>query len=241
MSQHYFTSVPAATESELTQKEFQIRGRQYTVNLADQVFSHQKLDLATSVLLDFVPTATGPALDLGCGWGPITLGLCADISQAEDAPQVREPGCDPKGELPWVLGVDVNERALDLTNRNLQQAGFSQALPEENGSQPADGTYARPLGKALLAPEALALLKHHNWQFQTIWSNPPIRIGKDALHELLLTWLPFLAPQGAAYLVVGNNLGAGSLMKWLIEQGYPTEKVKSKKGFAILRVQKPPQ
>ena len=70
--------------------------------------------------------------------------------------------------------------------------------------------------------------------YDEIWSNPPIRIGKAALHELLLTWLPRLAPGGRAVMVVGKNLGADSLQRWLTEQGYPTERLASAKGFRVL-------
>ena len=52
-------------------------------------------------------------------------------------------------------------------------------------------------------------------EFTVIWSNPPIRIGKEALHALLLQWIPRLAVEGAAYLVVQRNLGADSLHAWL--------------------------
>ena len=55
-------------------------------------------------------------------------------------------------------------------------------------------------------------------RFDTIWSNPPIRVGKEVLHNILLTWLPQLAPGGAAYLVVQKNLGSDSLQKWLDAQ-----------------------
>ena len=58
--------------------------------------------------------------------------------------------------------------------------------------------------------------------FDEIWSNPPIRIGKEALHDLLLTWLPRLAPGGRMVMVVGKNLGADSLQRWLGEQGWPS-------------------
>ena len=71
--------------------------------------------------------------------------------------------------------------------------------------------------------------------YDEIWSNPPIRIGKEALHELLLTWLARLAPDGRAVMVVGKNLGADSLQRWLGEQGYPTERLASSaKGFRVL-------
>ena len=110
-----------------------------------------------------------------------------------------------------VTGVDVNERAVALANENARSLGiegrFVACLPE---AVPADATY------------------------DEIWSNPPIRIGKPALHDLLLTWLPRLRPGGRAVLVVGKNLGADSLQRWLGEQGYPTERLASAKGFRVL-------
>jgi 16S rRNA (guanine1207-N2)-methyltransferase len=112
-----------------------------------------------------------------------------------------------------VWAVDVNERALELTRLNAERLGVAvrACLP---GDVPADVS------------------------FDQIWSNPPIRIGKQALHELLLRWLPRLTPDGIARLVVGKNLGADSLQRWLVEQGWPTERVDSEKGFRILQVRR---
>ena len=77
-----------------------------------------------------------------------------------------------------------------------------------------------------------------NQVFDEIWSNPPIRIGKEALHELLLTWLPRLAPGGRMVMVVGKNLGGDSLQRWLTEQGWPTERLASSKGFRVLETRR---
>ena len=109
--------------------------------------------------------------------------------------------------------VDVNERALALCQLNAER------------HQVADRVQVMP-------PEAA----DPTVQYQEIWSNPPIRIGKAALHELLLTWLPRLTPDGVARLVVGRNLGADSLQKWLISQGYACRRVASAKGFRVLEV-----
>jgi 16S rRNA G1207 methylase RsmC len=110
-----------------------------------------------------------------------------------------------------VTGVDVNRRAVLLANENAAALGvadrFTAMTPEE------------------VPPDAV---------FDEIWSNPPIRIGKSALHGLLLTWLPRLRPGGRAVMVVGKNLGADSLQRWLGEQGYPTERLASAKGFRVL-------
>ncbi len=114
-----------------------------------------------------------------------------------------------------VTAVDVNQRAVLLANENAATLGvtdrFGAVLPEQ---VPADA------------------------EFDEIWSNPPIRIGKAALHELLLTWLPRLTPEGRAVMVVGKNLGADSLQRWLGEQGFPTERTASAKGFRILETRR---
>jgi predicted alpha/beta-fold hydrolase len=46
-------------------------------------------------------------------------------------------------------------------------------------------------------------------------------------------------PGGRAVLVVGKNLGGDSLQRWLGEQGYPTTRVASAKGFRVLESRRP--
>ena len=110
-----------------------------------------------------------------------------------------------------VWAVDVNERAVLLARENAAALGVEERL------------------HAVTAEEVPVDLR-----FDQVWSNPPIRIGKRALHALLLTWLPRLAPGGRAVMVVGRNLGADSLQRWLTEQGYPTRRIASAKGFRVL-------
>lgn len=117
-----------------------------------------------------------------------------------------------------VYGVEVNERSIDLARLNAQALGL-----ENLSISDADGI-------------------EDDLQFDTIWSNPPIRIGKDALHELLLKWLPRLAPGGEAWMVVQKNLGSDSLQKWLVGQlptGWSVTRETSSKGFRILKVTRP--
>lgn len=110
-----------------------------------------------------------------------------------------------------VWATDTNERALELTRLNAANLNVhvNAALPDD-------------------VPDTV--------QFDEIWSNPPIRIGKPALRDLLLRWLPRLTPEGTARLVVGKDLGADSLQAWLIEQGWPTERVATAKGFRVLTI-----
>jgi 16S rRNA (guanine1207-N2)-methyltransferase len=112
-----------------------------------------------------------------------------------------------------VWATDTNERALQLTRLNAADLDV-----EVNAALPDD------------IPSDLL--------FDEIWSNPPIRIGKQALHDLLLRWLPRLTPDGSARLVVGKALGADSLQAWLTDQGWPTERLTSEKGFRILQVRR---
>jgi 16S rRNA G1207 methylase RsmC len=107
-----------------------------------------------------------------------------------------------------VVGVDVNERAVVLANENADALRVADRARFTTG--PVEG------------------------EFDEIWSNPPIRIGKEALHDLLLQWLPRLRPGGRAVMVVGKNLGADPLQRWLGEQGYPTVRLGSSKGFRVL-------
>ena len=68
-----------------------------------------------------------------------------------------------------------------------------------------------------------------------IWSNPPIRVGKQELHALLRAWLGRLAPSGRAELVVARNLGADSLQRWIATELMPCERTASSRGFRVLR------
>ncbi|MFZ5849156.1 MAG: class I SAM-dependent methyltransferase [Actinomycetota bacterium] len=110
-----------------------------------------------------------------------------------------------------VWAVDVNERAVLLANENAEAIGVADRY-------------------AAVTPDRVP----DDVVFDEIWSNPPIRVGKQALHELLLSWLPRLRPGGRAVMVVGKNLGADSLQRWLGEQGYPTVRLASAKGFRVL-------
>jgi 16S rRNA G1207 methylase RsmC len=114
-----------------------------------------------------------------------------------------------------VVAVDVNERARALCTRNAAANG----LVNVEVAAPDDVDPSR--------------------RFDLIWSNPPIRIGKAALHELLADWLARLAAGGRAVLVVHKHLGADSLHRWLVEQGWPTDRIASSRGYRLLRVRSP--
>lgn len=120
-----------------------------------------------------------------------------------------------------VTAVEVNERAAELTRDNAARLGLENV--------------------EVYHPDEVA----HERRFDLIWSNPPIRIGKPALHELLSRWLPALNPGGQAWLVVAKKLGADSLLPWIrnmLESKYPGQfdavRDSTEKGFRVLRVRR---
>ena len=201
VDEQYFTDSSPASAEEIRTIEVSARGFDLSMRVSSRVFSGSKLDLGTRQLLEIAPDLPegGTFLDLGCGWGPIATIMSLESPSAT------------------VWAVDVNSRAVDLTQRNAQSNGASGV-------------------RALKAEQALAASQESDTRFDVIWSNPPVRIGKDAMHEMLLAWLGRLAPTGVAYLVVQRNLGADSLITWLNGQGLRASKYASKKGFRIIEV-----
>ncbi len=149
--------------------------------------------------------------------------LLREVGPPVDAREVLDLGCGygviglavalavPEAR---VTAVDVNERALLLARENAAALGVDDRVE-------------------VSLPDAV----DPDRRFDVIRSNPPIRIGNEALNALLLQWQPRLRPGGRAVLVVGKNLGSDPLARWLTEQGWPTEKVASAKGFRVLVAQ----
>jgi 16S rRNA (guanine1207-N2)-methyltransferase len=195
--EHYFSSSPGGDPG---YRPLQVRlaGRDVEVTTGNGIFSPDRVDVGTQVLLGHVPAPPpgGDLLDLGCGWGPVALSL------AMESPHAR------------VWAVDVNERALDLVRRNAASLGLvnvNACLPQD---VPADV------------------------RFMTIWSNPPIRVGKNELHAMLLNWLPRLELGSDAWLVVQRNLGSDSLQRWMqgeFPADYAFLRAATSKGYRVLR------
>ena len=197
-SEHYFSETPG-TEFKPKPITVELDGHQVEVLTAGGIFSPDRLDPGTSVLLAHLDEAPngGNLLDVGCGWGPIALSL------ASRAPHAT------------VWAIDVNERSMELTRLNAQRLGLTNVKVCRPEEVPAD------------------------LKFDGVWSNPPIRVGKDVLHEILLTWLPRLNEGAESYLVVQKNLGADSLHRWLeaeLPAGFSTIRVDTAKSYRVLRV-----
>ena len=177
------------------------------------VFSPGRLDPGTRLLLEAAPPPPpeGDLLDLGTGYGPLALALAK-----------RSPGAR-------IWAVDVNRRALELCAGNAAAAGLVNVCCVPAAS--ADPDSASPDSAS---PDSASLPA----SYQLIWSNPPIRIGKQALHSMLTTWLRRLAPGAAAYLVVQRNLGSDSLQRWLAGSGWDATRYAARAGYRVLEVRR---
>ena len=199
-AEQYFAAEPQSKDVR-RKLHVTLRGNEADVEVSNGVFSGNRVDLGTSVLLRQAPEPPeeGTFLDLGCGWGPIALTLGFE---------------SPKADI-WAL--DVNERALELTRRNAELNGMGNI-------------------HAVTAEQVPAVLT-----FDLIWSNPPIRVGKDVLHGMLEKWIPRLDERSDAWMVVQRNLGSDSLQRWLAStfpSGYTVTRAATGKGFRVLKVRR---
>jgi len=115
-----------------------------------------------------------------------------------------------------VWALDVNARARELTAENAVSAGVARRVRVVAAADVPDDV-----------------------EFRAIYSNPPIRVGKFALRELLLAWLGRLAPDGRAWFVVQKHLGSDSLAAWMRTQGYTVDRFGSRMGYRLLEVRQP--
>lgn len=195
---HYFSTEPSAT-AHRREVTFSVDGCEYPLISSAGVFSADRLDSGTAVLLRKAelpgPDTSGALLDLGCGYGPIACVLAT-----------RAPAAT-------VWAVDVNARARELSTENARRLGLADRIRVDAPDEVPDEV-----------------------SFTQLWSNPPIRIGKDELHGMLRRWLPRLTPDGVGWLVVARHLGGDSLQRWLVEGGWHVERHASQKGYRVLRV-----
>lgn len=197
---HYFAAQPGVDSSPSAVELFLPEGRLIRLVTDRGVFSGDRVDPGTRVLLAEGPPVTGPVFaDVGCGYGPIAVALA--LRGGPDA---------------VVWAVDVNDRARALCAANAEANGV--------------GAQVR-----VVAPDDVPT----DLVVDQVWSNPPIRVGKQQLHTLLTAWLDRLRPGGTAELVVQKHLGADSLVTWLQAEGWPTERLTSRAGYRVLHVTAP--
>jgi len=196
MSDHYYSKKP---HSQLKTEEITctLREQAFSFTTGSGVFSKKGIDFGSRLLIETFeePTIDGPFLDLGCGYGPIGISLASTY----------------KGRS-FVM-TDINERAIYLTNQNIQKNNISNA-------------------KAFIS-EGFNQIKED--EFAAIITNPPIRAGKKVVYSMIEKSVEHLSDAGEYWAVIQKKQGAPSFLAFL-KTLFPHVIVENRrKGYYIIR------
>ncbi|MFY9176028.1 MAG: class I SAM-dependent methyltransferase [Caldicoprobacterales bacterium] len=191
--EHYFSENPKS-EHRILNIKYNLEDLELNFTTDTGVFSKNKVDYGTDILIRTLPSLHGKVLDLGCGYGPIGISLAKLNPDAQ------------------ITMVDINQRAVELSNQNIQQNNVQNAAVfQSDGFEKVEGLY------------------------NAIVSNPPIRAGKKVIYPLFERSIDFLEEGGALYLVIQKKQGAKSAMDKLIQIYGNCEVINKKGGYWILR------
>lgn len=191
--EHYYTQKPTVSHDE-NKVHFKVKDIELELITDAGVFSKRRVDFGSNLLINSVPQTTGKILDLGCGYGVIGISL-----------SLLNPSSD-------VTMVDINERAVELANRNIKLNNIKNAKAIQS-----DG-FKKVVGK-----------------FDVIVSNPPIRAGKKVIYPLFEQSIDFLNTNGAIYLVIQKKQGANSAFDKLESIYGNCEVINKDAGYWILK------
>lgn len=196
MADHYYTVNPNSAHDEW-QIKATVFGNELSFTTDAGVFSRDGLDKGTEIMLNALPTLSGRILDLGCGWGAVGVSLGKKYPDLE------------------ILMTDINQRAADLSRRNLAANGVKNAQVVQG-----DG-YENVTG-----------------EFDAVITNPPIRAGKAVIYGMFADALKFLKPGGSLFIVIRKQQGAPSAVKYLQTLYGEVETIDRGAGFHVIQAVK---
>jgi len=199
MAEHYYSKKPQ-TESKPMSWSYSLRGNKFNFVTDSGVFSKSEVDFGSRVLIDTfkVPAIAGDVLDVGCGYGPIGL----SIAKTETDRTVHM--------------VDINERAVELSQKNADSNGVQNVRIYES-----DG-----------------LTGVTESEFAAILTNPPIRAGKETIFRFYQDAYSKLQVGGELWVVIQKKQGAPSTFDKLEEIFSQVEVVDKVKGYWIIKSNK---
>ncbi|WP_369809942.1 class I SAM-dependent methyltransferase [Gracilibacillus caseinilyticus] len=194
MMDQYFSQSPDVVSDPKTWR-FELRERTFRFTTDNGVFSKNEVDYGSRVLIEsfVLPKAEGDIVDVGCGYGPISIALAASFPERK------------------VLGVDVNQRALQLAQQNAEQNRIDNVLFKESN---------------ILAGVS-------DRRFAAILTNPPIRAGKQVVHQIFEEAQQSILPGGELWVVIQKKQGAPSAKRKLEELFEEVSVVAKDKGYFI--------
>ena len=195
MTKMYFAENPDA-KHDIHELNVELLGQRLTFLTDAGVFSKKMIDYGSRVLLSVLDFETGEqVLDVGCGYGPLGLTLA-------------------KAQGVAATMLDINQRALDLAQKNAERNQISADIFQSNVYEKVSGI------------------------FDHIISNPPIRAGKQVVHEVISGSYEHLTEGGDLTLVIQKKQGAPSAKSKMETVFGNCEIVKKDKGYYILRSEK---
>lgn len=191
MNDHYYTVNPNSAH-DLRRVKFTVLDNELMFDTDAGVFSRDGLDEGSRILMEALPDLFGRVLDLGCGWGAVGVSI-----------KKKWPEID-------LVMTDVNQRAADLSTKNLALNGVSATVLQGDGFENVTGT------------------------FDFVITNPPIRAGKQAIYAMFADARDRLHDGGKLYIVIRKQQGAPSALKYLREIFAEAEVVDREAGFWVI-------
>lgn len=195
MTNHYYSERPD-TPHDFEEWNFELKGKGFRFTTDSGVFSRNTVDYGSRVLIDaftWDELPEGKLLDVGCGYGPVGLALAFASGRPIEM-------------------VDINQRAIDLAQRNARINQISEADIHQSD------IYS----------------DLHQDKYAAVVSNPPIRAGKKVVHTILSEAYPLLKTGGTLTVVIQKKQGAPSAQKKMVEVFGNAEIVKKDKGYYII-------
>jgi 16S rRNA (guanine1207-N2)-methyltransferase len=190
---HYFTNDEVI--SNIKEIKVKINNKDYSFYTDNGVFSKKYIDFGTKLLLESINFVGGNILDVGCGYGVIGIYLGKNYNCTIDM-------------------IDVNERAIELSNKNIKLNKINKA-------------------KAFVSDVYSNISKTYDY----IITNPPIRAGKEKVYEILFDAQKYLNKNAKLIFVIRKDQGVKSIIKDM-ENTYKVSVINKKSGYFVVCAEK---
>ncbi len=189
--EHYFSKKP---ESRLKIKLTRdiLRNKEIEFYTASGLFSAEKVDKGSKLLINkSIIKENDRILDLGCGYGIIGLSLKLSL------PKIK------------VTFSDINERAVQITNKNLKLNNIKAEVIQSDG------------------------FENIKEKFNVILLNPPQSAGKKLCFKLIEDSKNHLEKDGTLQLVARHNKGGKEISKKMLEVFSNVKEIAKSAGYRI--------